>query len=157
MCIWKCYVFAGKHGHKGRSHKKFKGAIEEPCSCLRAWWDHSQRWQGPKCYKGTYLRIGVKDRTSCEKILHLGREDDIVKMVQMEGGKCIMTRGPTCAKGRPNRAEMGLGRSAQAGRSSPFQGRFGPPFLEHEDVSTLSTWRHHSQGESHSPQRPSTS
>jgi hypothetical protein len=62
-------------------------------------------------------------------------------MVQMEGAKCIMTRGPTCAKGQPNRAKMGMGRSAQAGRPSRFRGRFGPPFLEREDVSTLSTWR----------------
>jgi hypothetical protein len=56
MCIRMCYVFAGKHGHKGRSHK-FKGAIEESHSCLRAWWNHSKRWQGRKCYKGTSPRI----------------------------------------------------------------------------------------------------
>jgi hypothetical protein len=31
-------------------------------------------------------------------------------------------------KGRPNRAEMGLGRSAQAGRPSPLQGSVRPPF-----------------------------
>jgi hypothetical protein len=62
------------------------------------------------------------------------------------------------AKGRPNRARMGLGQSAQASRPGPFRGQFGPPFLEREDVSTLSTWRRrHSQGESHSPERPSTS
>jgi hypothetical protein len=74
------------------------------------------------------------------------------------GGKCIMTRGPTCAKGRPNRAEMGLRRSAQASRPGPSPRRFGPPFLEREDESTLNKWRrHHSQGESHSPERPSTS
>jgi hypothetical protein len=31
----------------------------------------------------------LKDRTSCKVNLHLGREDDIVKMVQVEGAKCI--------------------------------------------------------------------
>jgi hypothetical protein len=33
----------------------------------------------------------VKDRTSCTENLHLGREDDIVKIVQVEGAKCIIT------------------------------------------------------------------
>jgi hypothetical protein len=34
------------------------------------------------------------------------------------------------------------------GRPGPPWGRFGPPFLEREDPSTLSTWRHrHSQRE----------
>jgi hypothetical protein len=32
MCIWKCYVFAGKHGQKGKCHNKLKGANEEPRS-----------------------------------------------------------------------------------------------------------------------------
>jgi hypothetical protein len=41
--------------------------------------------------------------------LHLGREDGIVKIMQMEGAKCIITWGPTGAKGRPNRVGMGLG------------------------------------------------
>jgi hypothetical protein len=59
VCIWKCYAFVGKYGHKGRSHNKFEGAIKESLSCLRAWCNHSQRWQGPKCYKGTFLRIEV--------------------------------------------------------------------------------------------------
>jgi hypothetical protein len=32
-----------------------------------------------------------------------------------------------------------------------------PPFLEREDDATLRTWtHHHSQKESHSPERPST-
>jgi hypothetical protein len=70
----------------------------------------------------------VEDRTSCAKNLHLGREDDIVKIMQVEGAKCIITWGPMGAKGRPNRAEMGLGRSPQAGRPSPFQGSVRPPF-----------------------------
>jgi hypothetical protein len=51
----------------------------------------------------------VKDRTSCKENLHLGCEDDIVIMMQMEGAKYIITWGPTGAKGRPNRAGMGLG------------------------------------------------
>jgi hypothetical protein len=70
----------------------------------------------------------VKDRTSCVENLHLGREDDIVKIIQVEGAKCIITWGPTGAKGRPNRAEMGLGRSAQAGRPSLLRGSVRPPF-----------------------------
>jgi hypothetical protein len=35
--------------------------------------------------------LSVKDRTSCKENPHLGREDDIVKMVQVEGAKCINT------------------------------------------------------------------
>jgi hypothetical protein len=70
----------------------------------------------------------VKDRTSCTENLHLGREDDIVKIMQVEGAKCINAWGPTGAKGRLNRAEMGLGRSAQAGRPSPLRGSVQLPF-----------------------------
>jgi hypothetical protein len=70
----------------------------------------------------------VKDQTSCMENLYLGREDDIVKMVQMERAKCIISRGPTEAKGRANRAEMGLGRSAQAGRPGLVPGSVRPPF-----------------------------
>jgi hypothetical protein len=66
----------------------------------------------------------VKDRTSCAENLHLGREDDIVKIMQVEGAKCIITWGPTGAKGRPNRAELGLGRPAQ-----PSSGVGSAPFL----------------------------
>jgi hypothetical protein len=59
-----------------------------------------------------------------------------------------MERGPTCAKGRPNRAKMGLGWSAQTGRPGPSRRRFGPPFLEREDDATLSRCGHrHSQRE----------
>jgi hypothetical protein len=32
-----------------------------------------------------------KDRISCKDNLHIGREDDIVKIVQMDGEKCIIT------------------------------------------------------------------
>jgi hypothetical protein len=70
----------------------------------------------------------VKDRTSCTDDLHLGREDDIVKIMQVEATKCIITWGPTRAKGHPNRAKMGLGRSAQGGRPSPLQASVRPPF-----------------------------
>jgi hypothetical protein len=64
----------------------------------------------------------VKDRTSCTENLHLGREDDIVKIMQVEGAKCINAWGPTGAKGRPNRAEVGPGRPAQ-----PTPGVGSPP------------------------------
>jgi hypothetical protein len=70
----------------------------------------------------------VKDRTSCTENLHLHHEEDIVKIMQVEGTKCIITWGPTGAKGRPNRAEMGLGRSAQAGRPSPVPASVRPTF-----------------------------
>jgi hypothetical protein len=70
----------------------------------------------------------VKDRTSCKENLHLGREDDIVKMVQVEGAKCKNTWGPTGEKGRSNRGGMGLGRSAQADRPGPLWGSVRPPF-----------------------------
>jgi hypothetical protein len=70
----------------------------------------------------------VKDRTSCAENLHLGREDDIVKIMQVEGAKCIISWGHTGAKGRPNRAEVGPGRSAQAGRPSPLPWPVRPPF-----------------------------
>jgi hypothetical protein len=79
----------------------------------------------------------VKDRTSCMENLHLGREDDIVKMVQVDGAKCIINLGPTGAKGRPSRPRMGLGRSAQAGRPGPLPAPVGPPFLAPEGSSTL--------------------
>jgi hypothetical protein len=50
-------------------------------------------------------------------------------------------------KGRPDWAEVGLGRSAQAGRPGPLRGRFGPPFLAPEGFSTLKSWRRrHLQG-----------
>jgi hypothetical protein len=89
----------------------------------------------------------VKDRTSCTEKLHLGREDDIVKIMQVEGAKCINAWGRTGVKGRPNRAEVG-----QAGRPRPagpahFRDPFGPPFLAPEGSSTLKPWRRrHSQG-----------
>jgi hypothetical protein len=88
----------------------------------------------------------VKDRTSCAENLHLGREDDIVKIMQVEGAKCIITWGPTRAKGQPNRAELGLGWSAQAGRPSPVSPSVQPPFLAPEGSSTLKpSRRRHSQ------------
>jgi hypothetical protein len=67
----------------------------------------------------------VKDRTSCTENLHLGREDDIIKTMKVEGAKFIITWGPTRAKGRLNRAELGLGRS---GRPSPLLSSVRPPF-----------------------------
>jgi hypothetical protein len=70
----------------------------------------------------------VKDRTSCTENLHLGREDDIVKIMQVEGAKCIITWGPTGAKGQLKRAKMGLGWSTQAGWPSPLPASGWPPF-----------------------------
>jgi hypothetical protein len=91
----------------------------------------------------------VEDRTSCKENIHLGCEDDIVKMVQVEGANCINTWGPTGPKGRPNQPGW-----AWAGRSGPAGlahsgGRFDPPFLAREDSSTLSCWRrrHSREGE----------
>jgi hypothetical protein len=88
----------------------------------------------------------VKDRTSCKKNIHLGHEDYIIKIVQMEEAHCINTWGPTGAKGWPNRASTGLGLSAQAFRPGPLRGSVLPPFLAPEGPSTLSSWRRrHSQ------------
>jgi hypothetical protein len=88
----------------------------------------------------------VKDGTSCMENLHLGREYDIIKIMQVEGAKCIITWGPTGAKVWPNRAEIGLGRSAQAGRPSPLPVSVRPPFLAPEGSSTVKPWRRrHSQ------------
>jgi hypothetical protein len=47
---------------------------------------------------------------------------------QVEGAKCIITCGPTGAKGQPNQAEMALGQSAQADRPIPLRGSVRPPF-----------------------------
>jgi hypothetical protein len=95
----------------------------------------------------------VKDRTSCTKNLHLGREDDIIKIMQMEGTKCIITWGPRERRG------YGTGSGwAWAGWSKPASlahsgGRFDPSFLAPEGSSTQKSWMHrHSQGESHSHQ-----
>jgi hypothetical protein len=33
--------------------------------------------------------LSVKDQTSCTENLHLGRDDDIVIIMQVEGAKCI--------------------------------------------------------------------
>jgi hypothetical protein len=88
----------------------------------------------------------VKDWTSCKENFHHGREDDIVKNSASGGAKCINAWGPTGAKGRPSRAGMGLGRSAQASRPSQVSGLVGLPFLALEGSSTLSPWRRH-----HSP------
>jgi hypothetical protein len=79
-------------------------------------------------HRNTLGDWSVKDRTSCKESLHLGREDDIVKIMQVEGANCIITWGPTGVKERPNRAEMGLGQSDQAGRPSPLRGSVRPPF-----------------------------
>jgi hypothetical protein len=144
MCIWKCCIFVGKNGLKGRSHK-FKGANEESRSCSTARWNHSQRWQGPRCYIGAFTRSKAY-RTSCEKTPYLKRGDDVAKIMQLKGFKSKMMRGPMWKKGRPNRAKVGLGRSAQAIRPTHFLASVRPPFLEREDDATLShCGLHHSQ------------
>jgi hypothetical protein len=73
-------------------------------------------------WRNTPRDWSVKDQTLCTENLHLGHEDDIVKIMHMEGAKCIITWGPTGAKGQPNWAGMGLGRSAQAGWPGPLSG-----------------------------------
>jgi hypothetical protein len=70
----------------------------------------------------------VKDWTSCTENVHHGREDDIVKIMQVEGEKCMNAWGPTGVKVRPNQAEVGPGWSAQASRPSPLRGSVRPPF-----------------------------
>jgi hypothetical protein len=76
----------------------------------------------------------VKDWTSCKENLHLGRKDDIIKIVQVEGAKCINTWRPNWA-GRPKPAGL-----AHLGVSSA-------PFSCTRRSFNLSLWRrHHSQG-----------
>jgi hypothetical protein len=91
-------------------------------------------WSATKEHPGDW---SIKHQTSCMENLHLGREDDIVKIMQVEGAKCINAWGPTGAKGWPNRVEVGLAWSG---------GRFAP-LLAPEGFSTLKSWRRrHSQG-----------
>jgi hypothetical protein len=120
MCIWKCYVFVGKHGLKGRSHNKFEEANEESRSCSSAWWNQSQ-----KVARTKVLQRNIPEDYSVKTELHARRPPIldvkmIAKMMQLKGSKCKMARGPTWRKGRPNRAEVGMGRSAQATRPGPF-------------------------------------
>jgi hypothetical protein len=89
----------------------------------------------------------VKDRTSCKENLHLGREDDTVKIMQVEGAKCINAWAPTKVNGDrtgPRWAWPSRPRSASLAHS---RRRFGPPFLAPEWFSTLKSRRsRHSQG-----------
>jgi hypothetical protein len=64
-------------------------------------------------------------------------------------------KGTHVREGATEPGRNGPGPVAQAGRPGPFHRQFSPPFLECEYDATLSTWmRQHSQGESHSPERP---
>jgi hypothetical protein len=76
----------------------------------------------------------IKDRASCMENLHLGREDDIVKIMQVEGAKCINAWGPTGVKGRPNRAEVGPGLAPFPCTWRIFNPKVleAPPFVEGE-------------------------
>jgi hypothetical protein len=53
--------------------------------------------------------------------------------MQLEGAKCKMSRGPTGAKGRLNRALAGRPRSAGLAIFEAVR----PPFLEPEEDATL--------------------
>jgi hypothetical protein len=85
MCIWKCYVFAGKHALKVWSHNKFKRANEESHSCSSARWNHSKggRDQGVT----TEHSRGQKreGQTSYEMTPYLKRKDDVATMMQLKG------------------------------------------------------------------------
>jgi hypothetical protein len=158
MCIGKCYVFAGKQGHKGRSHNKFKGANEESRSCSK---------HGEVTTKGGKDRTVTKEHPwglKCKRPNFMWKEHPSWtwgwhhQNDAIDGGKVQNVKRTHGSKEATEPGRMGLGRSAQADRTSPFSRRFGSPFLECEDDATLSTWRsRHSQGESHSPERPSTS
>jgi hypothetical protein len=85
----------------------------------------------------------VKDRTSYAKNLHLGREDDIVKIMQVEGAKCINHLRTHRSEGVTEPGRDGPG---PVGPAHPG-GRFAPPFLAPEGSSTLKPWRRrHSTG-----------
>jgi hypothetical protein len=74
----------------------------------------------------------VKDRTSCTENIHLGREDDIVKMVQVEGAKCINTwthesEGAT-EPGRDGPGQVGPSQPAWPSSSVGSALSYGPPW-----------------------------
>ena len=56
------------------------------------------------------------------------RGETDAKSPHVGSGKFQKTREATGRKPGPNWAETGPGRSAQAGRPSPFRARFGAPF-----------------------------
>jgi hypothetical protein len=111
MCIWKCYVFAGKTLTKRMESQRVqrsKWGVSFVFKCMMKSLPKVARTE--VLHRNILEDWSVKDRTSCEKTLYLGCEDHVIKLTQLEGAKCKMLRGPTVAKGRPNRARIGLGR-----------------------------------------------
>jgi hypothetical protein len=77
----------------------------------------------------------VKDQTSCKENLHLGREDDIVKIVQVEGGKVhkyMRTHGSEGAT-EPGRDGPGPVSPSQPACPTPEVGS-APLFLHPKDL-----------------------
>jgi hypothetical protein len=88
----------------------------------------------------------VKDRASCKENLYLGREDDIVKIAQMEGGKVHKYMRTHGSEGVTEPGRDGPGSVGPSQSAWPTSGAFDPPFLASEDPSTQSSWRrHHSE------------
>jgi hypothetical protein len=128
MSIWKCCVFAGKHGQKGQSHNKFKEANEEFRSYSTARRNHLQRWQGPRCYDGSSLRT----KTWCSDLMQEDPlswsrgwwpQNDTNEWVHVQNAKMSREEkdGPEPAQKRPR--PTGLVESSQG-----FLWRFGSPF-----------------------------
>jgi hypothetical protein len=89
MHIWKCYIFAGKQGLKGRSRNKFKRAIEECHVRVQVQGEITPKGGKDQGVTTEHPRgLKRKGRTSCEKTTYQ-RGDDIAKMM----------RGPTWKKG----------------------------------------------------------
>jgi hypothetical protein len=145
MCIWKCCVFAGKHGLKGRSHNEFEGANKEFHSCLSARWNHSQRWKGPCAMTDHPQGLRRKDGTSCEKTHYIDRGDDDAKMTHLKVFKYKMIGGST--RRRDGRTGPKWAQTSQPRQAGPPHSCVSlPPFLEREDSSTLGhSGFHHSE------------
>jgi hypothetical protein len=128
MCIWKCCVFAENMDKRDRVTTSSK---EQMRSSVRV------RVQGEITSKGGKDQGATTDHlwglrhkvwTSYEKTPYLDRRDDDLKMTQMKGAKCKMSRWDVGRKMGPNRAEKTLGRPAWSDRPRPFLPRFVVPF-----------------------------
>jgi hypothetical protein len=139
--------------------------LEVYCFCMKTWikgtesqWVQRSKWGVPfvfKCKANSLPKVArtkvlqriipkykdVKTGLHAKKSLYLDRGDDDAKMTQLKGIKSKMTREATQRRGDRTGTKW-----AQAVRPTLLQRRFGSPFLEREDASTLSCCRrHHSE------------
>jgi hypothetical protein len=107
------------------------------CSTDSISWIHHSREEGSLNYDRGFVRLQIhmKFNTNIHRqlnFMHKGPPSWTRGWHHQNGAsggaKCIITWGPTGAKGRSSRVGMGLGRSAQAGRPGPVSGSVRPPF-----------------------------